>query len=212
MSDWPEDLRIGPLGTWPGTLTRPEDRKYSPFKAHLSSTLTLLDRELYNLVDTRAQQESAELLIAIPAEQFTVSGRPYARAIAAHPGVILSLDSRYGHLSYPCDTFTTWQSNLRAIALALEALRMVDRYGVTKRGEQYRGFLALEAAPREMFADAHAALAWLTQLLGDEVRGQPIAKILRTAKRTTHPDAGGTVESFQRVQEAERALRAAGDL
>lgn len=44
---------------------------------------------------------------------------------------------RRGHLSYPCDTFTTLQDNLRVIALALEALRMVDRYGVTRRGEQY---------------------------------------------------------------------------
>ena len=32
--------------------------------------------------------------------------------------------------------------NLRSIALGLKALRAVDRYGVSRRGEQYAGFRA----------------------------------------------------------------------
>jgi hypothetical protein len=38
-----------------------------------------------------------------------------------------------------------WQHNVRAIALGLEALRKVDRYGITRRGEQYAGWKALPA-------------------------------------------------------------------
>lgn len=139
MSAWPDNIKLAPISTWPGELTR--NRRPSPFKSNLTATLKLLDRELEQLTETRAQRESLELLVAIPAgDLWRIDGRPRAHAVPEHPGVILSLDSIYGHLSYPCDTFTTWQDNVRAITLALEALRKVDRYGVTKRGEQYRGF------------------------------------------------------------------------
>lgn len=45
-----------------------------------------------------------------------------------------------------------WQINLRAIALGLEALRKLDRYGITSRGEQYTGWRAIEATPSSEFA------------------------------------------------------------
>lgn len=216
MSNWPNTLKVGPIGEWPGVLSR--ERRVSNFSATLTHTLRLLDREIYNLVDTKAQQDSAELLIAIPAGAFRIDGRPYANAKAEHPGVIFSIDSRHGHLSYPCDTFTTWQDNLRAIALALEALRKVDRYGVTKRGEQYRGFLALEAtAAPAGFATADDALTFLGKYTGlglAEMKSivGATARALRRAQRETHPDAGGDAATFQRVSLAEARLRAEGVL
>jgi hypothetical protein len=48
---------------------------------------------------------------------------------------------------FAVDKFATWQDNLRAIALGLEALRKVDRYGITKNSEQYTGWKQLEAGP-----------------------------------------------------------------
>src|SRR5690606_24676973 len=108
------------------------------------------------------------------------------QAKAAHPGVILSFDSKVGHLSYPCDTFTSWQDNLRAVALALEALRKLDRYGVTKRGEQYRGFLAIEAtAAPAGFATADDALHFigvLAQAEPDRENARTVRVVLRAAQ------------------------------
>lgn len=219
MSDWPDRLNVGPIGEWPGTLTPWSERKASPFSASLGSTLQILGREVYALVDTLAQQNSVELLIAIPASQFRQDGRPYARANAEHPGVILSLDSRHGHLSYPCDTFRTWQDNLRAVALALEALSKVDRYRVTRHGEQYRGFLAIESTSMPAgFSTAHAAWAFLMGVAtgaGDVIRVEnaergALVLALRTAQRKSHPDMGGDPSVFQRVTLAEAKLREAG--
>lgn len=215
MSAWPDTMNVAPIREWPGELTR--SRKSSPFRAGLSDTLDVLDREIWQLTDTRSQRESAELLIAIPAgDLWRLDGKPRAHAVAEHPGVIFSLDSKHGHLSYPCDTFTTWQDNLRAIALALEALRKVDRYGVTKRGEQYRGFLALEAtAAPAGFSSADEALAFLGTFTGlglaemRAVEGAP-ARALRRAQRETHPDVGGDAATFQRVSLAEAKLRQEG--
>lgn len=218
MSAWPDALKVAPIREWPGDLTR--SRKQSTFRAGLSDTLELLDREIFYLTDTRTQRASAEVLVAIPAgDLWRLDGRPRAHAVAEHPGVIFSLDSKHGALSYPCDTFTTWQDNLRAIALALEALRKVDRYGVTKRGEQYRGFLALEAtAAPAGFASASDALDWLASLVGDQWPGgripranrAAIARVVRGAQRRSHPDAGGDAAVFQRVSLAEAKLREAG--
>ncbi|HWU31023.1 MAG TPA: hypothetical protein VN041_18225 [Microbacterium sp.] len=211
MSAWPETMKVGPIGDWPGELTR--DRQASKFSATFSDTLRILRREIYHLVDTKAQQDSAEVLIAIPAGAFRLDGRPYANAKAEHPGIIFSIDSRHGHLSYPCDTFTTWQDNLRAVALALEALRKVDRYGVTKRGEQYRGFLAIEAtAAPAGFATADAALTYLEQLVDGWADRREPARLLRGAQRIAHPDSGGAAVTFQRVSLAEAKLREAGIL
>lgn len=214
MSNWPQTMKIGPIGEWPGALSR--ERQVSKFSAGLSDTLQLLDREIWQLVDTKAQQDSAELLIAIPAGAFRIDGRPYANAKAEHPGVIFSIDSRHGHLSYPCDTFTTWQDNLRAIALALEALRKVDRYGVTKRGEQYRGFLAIEAtAAPSGFATATEALRYLRDVSGvpADIYEPPevhMPRVIRAAQRRAHPDTGGDSATFQRVSLAETKLREEG--
>lgn len=214
MTDWPTTLKVGPIGTWPGTMT--QQRQSSKFSARLSDTLQVLTREIYHLVDTQEQQRSAELLIAIPASKFRLDGRPYADAKAEHPGVIFSIDSRHGHLSYPCDTFTTWQDNLRAIALALEALRKVDRYGVTKRGEQYRGFLELEAtAAPAGFATTEAAWSFLFDLVSTRhvmanIDDVSPATTVRRAQRIAHPDHGGDAATFQRVSLAEAKLREAG--
>jgi hypothetical protein len=215
MSAWPDALRVAPIRDWPGVLTPAHDRKRSLFSAGLPATLELLDREIWYLTETRSQRDSAEVLVAIPAgDLWRLDGRPRAHAVAEHPGVIFSLDSKHGALSYPCDTFTTWQDNLRAIALALEALRKVDRYGVTKRGEQYRGFLAIEAAPTVGFATAASALAYVCEIAGehaDSADAVAVARVLRKARRTTHPDiSGGDPDAFHRVSLAETKLKEEG--
>lgn len=45
-------------------------------------------------------------------------------------------------LVYATDVCDLWQHNVRSVALGLEALRAVDRYGISRRGEQYAGFRA----------------------------------------------------------------------
>ncbi len=222
MSDWPDGLKSGPIREWPGEMTPASKRVSSKFKAGLSDTLKVLDREIYYLSDTRAQQDSARLLIAIPPSQFRLDGQPYAVAKAEHPGIIFSLDSKHGPLSYPCDTFTTWQDNLRAVALALEALRKVDRYGVTRHGQQYRGFLAIEqgrSGPAG-FPTADEAIAFLADIVRDEwadgrvdTSRKNARGLLRGAQRRSHPDApGGDADVFQRVSLAEAKLRQEGVL
>lgn len=207
MSNWPDGLKTGPIREWPGAMT--PRRVLSPFSADLTSTLTILRREL-----REAGAKNAEMLIAIPASQFRQDGHPYARAIPEHPGIILSFDTKVGHLSYPSDSYTRWQDNLRAVALSLDALRKVDRYGVTKHGEQYRGFLAIEATPSSEWASSELAAEFIRSYIAS--RGvttimQDLGFQVKQAMRLSHPDMpDGDAEIFRKVMTAEKRLREAG--
>jgi hypothetical protein len=170
---WPDNMKVDPIGVWPGELTR--SRQYSPFRAALGETLTTLERELRML-----GAKDARLQIAIPASRFRLDGRPYADAKPEHPGIILTCESK-------------------------------------KRGEQYRGFLALEAtAAPAGFATAQAATDWLLEFSGWMPTfpggGIVLGAVLRAAQRKAHPDAGGDAATFQRVSLAEAVLRREGRL
>jgi hypothetical protein len=199
VSAWPHGLVLKPIVDWPGGLTPPHRRRYSQFGASMSSTLETLRRELGEL-----GAKNVVMQIALREQDFRIDGYPRANSRPEHPGVILSMDTQHGPLSYPCDTFTDWHDNLRAIALALEALRKVDRYGVTRRGEQYAGFKAIGsgiAMPAQMTADE--AMRVLLAAAGvDEVD----ERTFRLAQRSTHPDYDGTAEEFDRVMQAGRVL------
>ena len=143
---WPANMTVRPIQQWPGELTA--KRRRSSFKAGWSDTIELLGRELRAIA-----AKDVVLQVAMQEKDFRIDGYPRAQAKAAHPGVILSLGSNVGPLSWPCDTFDSWQDNIRGIALSMEALRKVDRYGVTKRGEQYTGWQQF-AIGRERTADS----------------------------------------------------------
>jgi hypothetical protein len=95
----------------------------------------------------------------------------------------------------------------------MEALRAVDRYGVTRGNEQYRGWAKLEApGAKNGKMDRDAAIRFLCGLhksppenmarLGtDQIRD-----ICRTARIENHPDRGGSHETFVAIGEAERVL------
>ena len=211
MSGWPVGLRFRPIEQWPGDLTRA--RRRSPFEAGLSATQDLLTRELRAL-----KARTVVIQLAIGETDLRLDGLPRSQARPDHPGVILSLESPYGPLSYPTDTFADWQSNLRGIALALEALRKVDRYGVTKNGEQYRGWRQLGSASTTTTRDEAAlfiAKAARPEQPDEDIRqwyqvltvdAAALARAYRLAAQRLHPDTGGSAEEFQRLQKSKDLL------
>jgi hypothetical protein len=221
VNDYPASLDVRPLTTWPGTLTRPDQRQRSQFSAPLRQTLDTLDRELYQLAARHPVLE-----VAIEPGQFRIDGRPRAQAKAEHPGVVLSLPkTSVGALRYATDRFLTWHDTLRAIALGLEALRKVDRYGITKRGEQYAGFRELPAGatalpPAMTVDDAARVLAgavpfdehghgWDGGDLMDDadtVSRVSVSRAYRLAAMVHHPDAGGDRATWDRLEQAKRVL------
>lgn len=203
---------IRPLGRWTGPLTVDRARS-ARFRAPWDDTLKLLGREV-DLLDGDL------IVVQVDADPSEIrrDGMLRHHARVGFPGVRISFTSRHGPLTYATDAYDRWmgsdppgwQANVRAIALALEALRAVDRYGVTHTGEQYRGWTAIEAQPSVMTADEAA------RVLAGYASGFDAATILssaavrtaayRIAARRTHPDAGGAAADFHRVTEARDVL------
>lgn len=186
---WPSFIAVRPISTWPTTRTPASKRVRSQFSAPLSTTLDLLQRELRAL---RAHAVTAEIAIPAGEQNWRQDGRPRAGAQADHPGVVLAFRSPLvpgRELRYAADRFATWESNLRAIALGLESLRRLERYGIANRGEQYAGWAQLPSGSMGPNADRGRELI---RKYGDLV----------TALKATHPDHGGTDRDFADVMAA----------
>ena len=153
------DWRVVPIVKWPTPPTAERKqhrfstsrRQYSSDSQHSwmqhdrgvdwGKTTKLLERELDNL-------GARNILLQMQVTKRDCRNDGWIRSDArpSGPGVILTFDSDFGPLTYPCDTYEDWKANVRAIALSLEALRAVNRHGVTRRGEQYTGFNQLPPA------------------------------------------------------------------
>jgi hypothetical protein len=199
--------------TWTGALTPVGARKNATFKATYPATLGLLFREAEKL-----GARDLVLQVDISERDIRTDGLPRAAAkYGSNPGVIVSFDSAHGPLRYQTDAFTEWQDNLRAIALSLEALRAVDRYGISKRGEQYTGWRAIEAG--DSFGTPERALEWMRAFYAadrgwsaDEVAALAPGQLYRQLAKMLHPDAGGGEADWDRLDNARQLLITAGRL
>lgn len=207
------NAKFRPIHRWPQAETR--NRKPSRFRASWGNTLKLLQRELRQL-----RARNVVIQLDLRENQLRLDGYPYANARPSSPRVILSFETSDGAYSYPCDTWSSWEDNVRAIALTLENLRSIERYGVTKHREQYAGWKALpsaggsdatmttEAAAEFVVAAGRNGLATHVRVLAVLNSVEAFREHYRAAARELHPDAGGSVAAFQRLQEAKRILDA----
>jgi hypothetical protein len=160
-------------------------RRWSQFSAGWAATVDLLAKEINHLKPKHAILEAD-----LDESDLRLDGFPRSSARWKSDGVRLTLvGTPHGDLRYPCTTFYNAEDNVRAIALSLESLRKVDRYGVTKRGEQYAGWKQLNAPAGE----------------GNSERGRKIIAehgSLPAALKAVHPDTGGSAEDFRDVMAA----------
>lgn len=151
-------LTLQPM-EWPGKKTR--DRRNSPFRTEWKKTCDLLAKEL-NAIGAN----NRILQIEIERGMMRLDGLPRADSKLKDQGVIVSFRTKAGDISMPCDTYWYLEDNVRAIALSLEALRAVDRYGVTRNSEQYRGWTAIPAEHKNGFKSADEAFRFVLQVSG----------------------------------------------
>lgn len=206
-----------PLGPWLEPIT--QDRASSfRFKAPWIATLDLLSKETELL-----GAQLVVLQIDVREGDVRRDGMLRANAKVDFPGVRVSFDSVHGPLTYATDAYEQvysgappgWQANIRAIALALGALRAVDRYGVTSRGEQYTGWRAIEAGPAagQSFGSAEEAAHWLAEEAGHPTGGVRMLadpgyrrEILRSVVMKHHPDRGGARADWDRYEAARQLV------
>ncbi len=216
-----------PIDRWPDKVST---RSRSPFKASYADTIELLGRELDHLRATGPVV--MQVVTRNGAYDLRRDGLLRAQAKIEHPGVRLSFKSKHGQLTYSTDAFDSywsgdmpgWQANLRAIALGLEALRKVDRYGIARSGEQYRGWSALPAGTGQSASDMtreQAAAIIATHSVdppGEPDHDVEVRRILssvdaartslRYARASAHPDRNnGDRTHWDEVEAAAKVLQ-----
>ncbi len=200
---------IRPLPAWTDPETR-DRRGAHVFKASWSDTLALLRDEIGKI----GGRPPVVFQIDVTEGDIRLDGMLRSNAKAGHPGVVVSFESQFGPLRYATDAYErvygfgmqSWQANLRAVALTLGALRAIDRWGVSKRGEQYSGWRALEAGGRTTFPTADAALRWMAGMDDADALPQNARAIYRNLARRMHPDAGGSQDDWDRLDAAKLLL------
>lgn len=198
-------IEYRPWRVWEGAVTPYEDKRSShTFRASVANTLLLLIDELEWLGAASAVLETGHL----PNERVK-SGAPhgsYHLGGTGRDGVRLSFVGTGGPLQFATDRFYGWDTNLRAIALGLKALRAVDRYGIAQAAQQYAGWAQLPAGSAPM--TDRRAVDIITRY-ADLPEGVPVVvtKAWRAAVRRAHPDAnGGRTEAWSELEPAGRHL------
>lgn len=206
------DFQFRPISTWPGERTKEWERKRAQFRSSWSKNMKDLERELRFL-----GVKSVVFEADTDESQIRLDGMLRADAKVRSPGIIVSFESKHGPLRYPCDAFTRWEDNLRAICLALESLRRVDRYGVTKNAEQYRGWKALpgngiQEPGLQSAMDAAYFLSDYSDAKADDIVSSPVLidAAYKRAAMKLHPDRGGSAQEFAKLEQAKRLLYGKG--
>lgn len=212
------EIKIQPIFQWVGTKTKSPRR--SQFRQTYADTKKILHFELEKL---NAIESTIVISMFIHQKDIRVDGNLRANAKPYADGVILSFTRKkfvgwrdgkavYKNipLRYPCDVFDDWQDNLRAIALSLEALRKVERYGVFSY-EEIVERLSLPSAEGNITTVEAAAefIAKYAEFSVDEVlmNRSMMTQGYRKAALKLHPDHSKDMESeFIKLQEAKEIL------
>lgn len=184
------------LPRWP----YPEQKKRADaFRTEWGGSLDLLELEV-------SRAKGTELTIGVVALETSVRLDGALRDAngggfkVSHPGVEVTFTHpERGRLSFHTAAYGSVHGNLHAIALTLEALRAVDRYGASETGEQYEGWAQIGAGVVEFRPDPEEG-----QRIASEHGG------LKAAIKALHPDrnAGETLPDYQHVMAFKEAIGA----
>ncbi len=133
-------------------------------------------------------------------------GLPYATYNEPRdPGVAVYWEQDDKPQVMACDQWRTARENLRAIGLALEALRALQRSGASQVFERaFSGFAALPASTERPWRE-------VLGFNGTIATRDAIEVAFRLAARDRHPDGGGSHEAMTELNRArEQALKELG--
>lgn len=191
---------------WPGERTPTWRRSRAPFKAHATRLWDLLERELQ-----KVNAKDVSIFGYWRPRDFKRDGGVYADARPTEPGIVVEFVKGKDRMRFSCDRYLVWLDNVDAIGRSLEALRMMERYGVMA-GQQYEGFKALPPQSAPAFTGKADALAFISKhspfpVSMIEHDADKLREAIRFAKNRCHPDRDtGSHELYVRVTEAERAV------
>jgi hypothetical protein len=201
------ELPVKALGAWPGPQTPASHRMNNRGWSKLTP-----GRCLDTLRSELGQMLASDCCIQIDVRDRDITrfGELRADAKPSMPGVVVyATHPRQGDLRFACDTYHYWWYNVRAIAMTLEALRGIARWGAVRDEQQFAGFRALPGATT-LTMGVSAATAVVATESGMPAPNPVTAEWLRDAgrraKAATHPDVSKDRVRWDAVEAALRVL------
>ena len=207
-------LEFKPLRSWPRPLRT--EHEGDQFQATYTETLDKLRDEL-----RRVGAEIGTILVVSETARASKDGPPMAGSRMAYPGVVLRfVKGGSVEVEIATDKYADWKSNLRGIALSLEALRGINRWGCSEQDQQYLGFPALPPPDPDALDTAEAAARFVARLIDPKSEDDMSRLLLDSpamfeimfpqARKRVHPDGrnGEGHDDFIKVQKAGELLRA----
>jgi hypothetical protein len=115
--------------------------------------------------------------------------------------VYFSLSARQA-ICLACDRWDRVADNIAALAAHIDALRRIERYGVGKLEQAFRGYLALPPM-------AGGVEWWRVLDVSADATLEDVEAAFRAKARDAHPDRGGDGATMARLSEAREAARRA---
>ncbi len=113
---------------------------------------------------------------------------------APDPGVAVYFSYKKRPMCFACDKYFHVRENVRAIALTIEAIRGIERWGSSDMMERaFRGFTAIPERAGEWWRDVFG-FAKEQRLSVDDIE-----TAFRRLAHVAHPDKGGNVDQWQQL-------------
>jgi hypothetical protein len=128
------------------------------------------------------------------------AGLPYSPdALLEQPGAAVYFSWKKRMMCLACDRYLSVGHNLKAIAMTIEAIRGIERWGASQMME--RAFSGFAQLPESVAKDWRDVL----QFGKSTPTKTMIEDRFRALARARHPDAGGTREEFEELVKAKAA-------
>lgn len=182
---------------WPAGVTRSTQTKRAAFK-------TQHDRSVRFLKDEIGRLGGRDIIISTNLQTRKTDGMPYSQQSRIEdPGVAVYFTYKGEQRVFACDKWDLVMHNITAIAKSIEAIRGMDRWGVSDMLQRvFQGFKQLPAGSE----------SWFVVLGVDHTASEPeIKEAYRKLAMESHPDRGGDSERMAKINQAyEVALKQFG--
>lgn len=182
-------------------LSWPDGWKRTPSNARVESRFQKTFGAVRKMLIEEVERLGASDLIISTNVPLRRDGLPYANGLdLADPGVAIYFTYRKKSMSFACDRYFLVRENMQAIAMTINAIRGIERWGASDMMKRaFRGFAAL---PDPGKIDWRSILCVGSNPTIDEVEKQ-----FRVQAQLLHPDHGGDAMAFNELVKARERAR-----
>ena len=183
--------------SWPVGYPRTQHRKQSRFGRSLAESRD-------DLLDQIRRLGGTSVIISSNAK-LRNDGLPYSKQPTVDDsGVAVYFTYQNQQVVFACDKWEEIGENIRALGLAIEAIRGLERWGVSDMlPRTFTGFMALPSGGGVPVTIEPSVQDWRTVLKLPKIANwDTVTKAYRKRRVESHPDKGGSNEEFTAVEAA----------